>query len=273
MKNSFFYLGFGLVCLALISCSDYQKILKSVDYEKKYLFAKKYYNEGKHLRAQPLFDELLTAYRGSDKAEDIYYYYIYNEFNLKNYPIAGFHFKNFSTSFPNSSRLEETEYMHAYCLSLESPVFSLDQTATKKGIEAYQVFINKFPKSARVDEANKAIDRLRGKLQQKALASANMYFKMEDYRAAAISFQNVLREFPDLSNREDIEFLVVKSFYFFAEKSLDLKKTERYGKAAEYAQDYLDDFPKGVYVKDVNRFLADSKLKVSILKSKNLNTQ
>ena len=54
--------------------SEYQKTLKGTDIGKKYELAKKYYNKNDYFRALELFEELVTVYRGSDEAEEIYYF-------------------------------------------------------------------------------------------------------------------------------------------------------------------------------------------------------
>ena len=49
--------------------------MKSTDYELKFEKAKEYYQEKDYIKATQLFDELLTIYKGSSKAEEVNYYY------------------------------------------------------------------------------------------------------------------------------------------------------------------------------------------------------
>ena len=56
-----------------VACSKYQKVLKSNDYELKYVKAKEYYNKNDYFRALPLFEELVNVFKGTDRAENLYY--------------------------------------------------------------------------------------------------------------------------------------------------------------------------------------------------------
>ena len=53
-----FFLQILLIALILSSCGEYQKILKSDNYNYKYEKAVLYYENGDYNRAMPLFNEL-----------------------------------------------------------------------------------------------------------------------------------------------------------------------------------------------------------------------
>lgn len=212
----------------MVSCSEYSEILKSDDYDKKFEKAKEYYESKEYFKAETLFKELLTVYKGTKKAEEIYYFYAYCQFGLSDYDFAAFHYKNFVKNFASSERAEEMHYMIPVCYSKMSPQSSLDQSFTKKAIEEFQLFLDKYPSSTRRTEANKEVDLLRDKLEGKAYELAYLYYKVEDYKAAIIAFKNVIKDFPDIDNAEEIRFYIVESSYLLASLSIDSKKRERY---------------------------------------------
>ncbi len=249
-----FLLALGLAT-GLSSCDSYNKVLKSTDLNYKYEMAKKYYNKGQYYRAQPLLEELLGVYRGTERAEDVYYYYAYCELNQANYGAASYHFKNFAQSFPRSAKTEEAEFMSAYALSLESPEYSLDPTSTEKAIESMQYFVNRYPESEKVKECNETMDRLRRKLEIKAFRSASLYYKMEDYRASAILFKNILVQYPDIDEREEVAFLVVKSYYLLAKNSIESKKKDRYEEVVRSYQNFKEEFPKSAWMGEAENYL------------------
>ena len=88
----------------LISCSEYNKIVKGTDYNLKYEKAVEYYQNGDCFKALPLFEELMSYFRMTDKGEDVYYYYAKTQYCMKDYYLAGYYFKRFSKNFPNSNR-------------------------------------------------------------------------------------------------------------------------------------------------------------------------
>ena len=67
----------------------------------------------------------------------------------------------------DSSKKEEAAFLSAYSYKLASPVYSLDPTDTNKALEAFQEFINLYPNSDKIEEANKHYFDLNYKLQKK----------------------------------------------------------------------------------------------------------
>jgi outer membrane protein assembly factor BamD len=249
----------AVVLLGTQACDPYNKLLKSSDLELKFTKAKEYYYQGVYYKAQPLLEELISVYRGSEKAEEVYYFYAYCDYQMGDYTVASYHFKNFATSFPSSNKVEEMDFMYAYCLYLESPRFSLDQGSTQKALEAFQLYINKYPRSPRLPECNRMMDLLRAKLERKAYESAMLFYKMEDYRASATMLKRTLMEFPDIGEREQLQFLVVKSYFMLAENSIRDKQRERYEECLKAWEDLKDDFPASRYLKEAKSMAEKSK--------------
>lgn len=267
--NRFLLLFFGLVMLMVTqSCDPYNKVLKNPDLNFKYKMAQQYYYQGSYYRAQPLLEELITAYRGTDRAEDVYYLYSWCDYHLKAYSLASFHFKNFSTSFPTSKRVEDMDFMYAYCLYLESPNFSLDQINTRKALEAFQLFVNKHPGSSRIGECNRMMDIMRAKLERKSVESAMLFYRMEDYRAAAVMLRNTLTDYPDIDEREYLTFLVVKSYYNLAENSIDIRKEERYNETIRQYQELKEDYPNSVHLKEAANYATKAQQELKKLAEK-----
>lgn len=252
IRKSIFPLLFSLL-VVLSSCSKYQKLLKSTDNEKKYEMAMAYYESKDYYRAVQLFDQLQPFFKGTEKAEKMAFYYAYANYEQKDNILASYYFKQFAKSYPNSKNAEEAAYMSAYCNYLESPPSSLDQTVTLDAINDLQLFINQYPKSARVAKANALIDELRLKLETKALDIAKLYYAMEDYKAAVINFQNLIKDFPDTRYRETALFHIAQAYYYYAGKSIDSKKGERYQLSSEAADNFVANFPESPLVKEARQ--------------------
>jgi outer membrane protein assembly factor BamD len=243
----------ALIILFLGSCSDFQKLLKSSDYDLKYEKALEYYAEEDYYRSLSLLEELVSLYRGTKKAEKIAYHYAYCHYHQRDYILAGYHFKNFSQTYPNSEFAEEAEFMSAYCFYLNSPKYTLDQTNTLRAIDAFQLFINKYPNSERKSEANELIEKLRAKLEIKSFENAKLYFDLEYYNAAIVSLQNSLKEFPDTEFREDLLYYILESQFLYAENSVSRKQKERYEKTVTFYYTLIDEYPNGKFIKDAEQ--------------------
>lgn len=248
--------------LFIAACSDYQKLIKSNDYGEKYDMAVLYYNQGDYYRALQLFETVLPFYRGSEKAEDLSYYYAWCHFHQGDYILASYYFKRFTKSFPTSRYAEECQFQSAYCKFLESPVYSLDQTNTLEAINELQLFIDMYPNSERVEECNQLIDNLRGKLERKAFEIASLYLKMENYNAAITAFNNLLKDFPGSSYKEEILYSLAKAHYLYAENSIDEKKEERHQSALEAYDAFVTTYPDSEYIKQVKNFSKNSRRQI-----------
>ena len=249
-KKAYSAISILLIMLVFAGCSKYQRVLKSNDFEKKFDMAKVYYDNGKYQKAFPLFEELITVFRGTSKAEDVYYYYAYSNYKLGDFMLAGYHFDNFVRTFPRSERAEDAQFMNAKCFFLDSSDPSLDQASTKKAIDELQLFINKYPESPKVDECNDLMDRLRFKLETKAYNGAKLYYRLGEYKAAIFALRNTLAEFPDTRHREEISFLIVRSSFMLADNSIEEKKIERFNQTLRECDDFMERHPRSSDVKN-----------------------
>lgn len=232
-----------MVVLSAASCSKFAKVQKSNDYEYKLQMAEKYYNEEKYNYAQLLYQELFPIYKGGPKFEDLFYRYAYCSYYLKDWMQAENLFKQFTEVFPTSPRAEEMEYMRAYTFYRQSPKMELDQTNTRKAIGFLQTFINTHPGSERNAEAAGIIDQLREKLEGKDYKSAELYYNMGHYRAAAIAFTSLLNSFPDTKKGDAYKLQAIKSYFLYAENSVESKKAARYEDVINEVNDFTDRFP------------------------------
>jgi outer membrane protein assembly factor BamD len=251
--------------LTLSSCGDYNRLLKSTDYNKKYDAAIAYYDKKEYTKALGLLEELVSIYRGTAKGEKIMYYYAYATYAAGDYLLAGYHFNNFVKTFPASDKTEECAYMNAYCSYLQSPRYSLDQTDTKNAIKEMQSFINKYPGSTRKDECNNLILKLREKLETKYYEISKQYYFLDDYNAAITSFEIVLKDYPDTKYREELMYLLVKTNYVYATKSIARRKTERFKSTVDSYNKFVSYFPtNSKYGKEVESYFFSAKRQLEL---------
>ncbi len=248
-----------LISVVFTGCkSKFEKLRASTDVAKKYQEAIRLYNKKDYSKALILFDDLVQRYRGRAESEDLYYYYAYTNYKLKDYLSARYHFKTFADTYPSSPRAEECRFLAAYCYYLDSPTYSLDQANTYKAIEALQLFINLYPKSDRVAEASKLIADLRGKLEEKSYANAKLFLDIGDYQAAVIAFRNSEKDFPDTRYAEEMEFLTIKAQYLYAKNSLETKQEGRYNEAIQEYERFAEKYPNSTYLKEAQQLKENS---------------
>jgi outer membrane protein assembly factor BamD len=237
MKNFFYIL---LVLTVLSSCSEYQKVLKNPDIGEKFKTGEALYNEGEFAKANKLFAQIVPNYRGKPQAEKLMYLHSKSFYELKDYYVAGYQFERFASSYPKSEKLEEASFLGVKSYYMLSPRYSKDQKETKEAVEKLQEFINLFPDSDYVSEANVLVKELVYKLEKKDFEIAKQYNTISDYEASVKSFDNFIFQYPGSTFREDALFLRLDSAYKLAINSVRIKKLER----LETAKEYLDIFNK-----------------------------
>ncbi len=244
----------AVLVIILTSCGDYNKILKSTDYEFKYKKAIEYYEDGEYVRSGTLFQELVNIYRGTSKADKIYYYYAKSMIGQKDYLMAGHYFQTLIKEYPTSENVEEAQFMVGYCSYLLSPNPRLDQTVTKESIDALQLYINLYPFGESVDEANRLIDELQNKLVYKSYLTAKLYYDFDNYKAAVVALDNAIKDYPDSQYREELMYMLLKSKYLLAIRSVEDKKEERLSSALDEYFTFVDEFPESDHKREVEKF-------------------
>lgn len=252
MRNIGFVLLLASVLLA--SCGDYNKVLKSSDYEFKFKKAIEYYEAGEFVRSGTLFQELINIYRGTSRADQIYFYYAKSMMGQSDYLMANQYFRTLLREHPTSQFAEEAQFMVGYAAYLQSPKVRLDQEVTVNAIDALQLYINLYPFSERVDEANRLIDELRDKLVEKSYLNARLYYDFDNYKASVVSLENALKEYPDTRFREELMYMLVKSRYLLAVNSVEDKKELRLSSALDEYFAFVDEFPETKYRREVDRY-------------------
>ena len=253
MKKRFVFIYF-LVAFALFvsSCkSEFEKIRASGDTDLIYKKAFEFYEQQEYLRAQTLFELIIPAYRGKPELEKVYYTYADTYYKLNKFILANYYFKNFASTFPTSDLREEAEFMAAYSNYQMSPGYRLDQTYTEKSIDEFQTFVNTYPNSERVKECNRLIDEMRLKQEKKVFEEGKLYFDLKQYQAATVTFENLLKDFPETNNAEQVRFLIAKGSFLLAENSIYEKQEERFKQTVHYCQDYLEKFKDSSNFKEI----------------------
>jgi len=269
----FSFVAVFVISLAFMSCSrGMSKILKNPDPNYKLRIAEQYFVNKKYSKAQQLFEDIMPYFKTGKEFEDIYYKYAYCAWNQKDYMNAENLFKSYLEIFPNSTRAEEIDYMRALSFFKQSPKPELDQTNTFKTIGMMQTFINTHPGSERIKEANEIMDICRAKLEIKDYKSAQLYFDIGQFRAAGVAFSSLLYSYPESIKADEYKLMIIRSYYRFAELSVEEKKPERYEQVIAECNEFVDRFPESKLRKEVDNFLNLSHTNIKTLNNEQVKT-
>ncbi|BEV05346.1 outer membrane protein assembly factor BamD [Chryseobacterium gambrini] len=238
-----YILGIFTVAVVASCVSKQERAMKSADKNLILKTANENFAKKKWKNALALYDRLPNLVAGTDDAPNVVFNSAYANYYDKNYRLAGNQFKNFAISFPQDKRREEAAYMSALCYYEGSMDYNLDQSTTQTAINELQDFLNNYPNSERSKNINTLIDELSYKLEFKAYENARQYYKMAEYKAANVAFENVLEDFPSTKLRPQIYDYIVKSRYELATKSVYDLKDERIESALSFTRQIEKEMP------------------------------
>jgi len=226
------YISILIVLLFFTSCSEYQHALNKGSANEKYEVATKLYEAGKYKKAIPLFEKAVVGYRGKPQMERIQYMLSNAYYQAKDYELSAYHLNKFTKNYPKSSKKEEAAFLSAKSYFFESRVYSLDQTETNKAMAVLQKFIDTYPTSSNVLEANAIIKEMQEKLEKKEFEKAKQYlltgdYNSQNYKAAIVAFDNLIANYLGTKYKEEAMYLKFKAAYALGMKSIPSKKEER----------------------------------------------
>ncbi len=248
------------------SCkTEFEKVRASGDPQVMAETADKYYEEENYLQAQSLYEIVIPYFRGKEEAANIFFKYAYTHYHLSEYILANHYFKNFANTYINDEKREEALYMAAYSNFALSPNFKLDQSYSDKAIGDFQLFINTFPNSDKVEEANKLIADMRKKNEIKAFHQGELYLAIKQDEAALVAFENMILEFPDSELVEEARYKSVLAAYHLAKNSIYSKQKERYEAVVLRIEQFSKKHPRSKFRKELNVIKKDSSNKLKEL--------
>lgn len=226
--------------------NDAQYVLKTADE----LFAKK-----KWRYATDLYTKAAPDFAGTKESEHILLNSAYANYYDGNEALAAKQFENFYVQFRNSPKAQEALYMSAYSYYKGSPAYNLDQKNTYEAMKALQGFIDTYPTSDKVKEANELINDLRRKLEKKAFNIAKDYYRTLKFKAAAVNFGNFIDDFPDSKYREEAYIYLLRSKAELAIQSVLSKKENRLKDAKTSYRLLKRTYPNSPYLEEAEKWL------------------
>lgn len=260
--------------LGLASCGGYNKIVKSTDNDYKYEKAVEFYEKGEYYKAHAVLESVGSAFRGTEKGENVVYMIAKSFFYNKDYISAKSYFAAYNRSYPQGEHAEECKFLAGKCLYYDSPDVKLDQASTVTAIDELLEFTKLYPTSQYKPEAVALLGELQEKLAEKAYLSAKLYHDLGDfmgnnYRSAVITASNALKLYPDTKRKEDLSFLILESKYMQAVKSVESKMEDRYRDTDDEYYNYIGEFPSGKYRKEAERIHEKTRKYINAIDNKN----
>jgi len=191
-----------LLMILLASCGKKDVHLEE-DLSPRFEKAMGYFDKGKYSRAKDEFDYIIMADPGSKISNESQYYMAESMFQIEEYDEASIAFDRYVRFSPDYSKIEKARYRICECAINLSNSYQREQSQTNRALEQLQMFIEDFPESDLIEDAEDAMLALRLKLAQKDYEVGRMYLKLEEYDSALIYFKSVMNHYYDTSFSDD----------------------------------------------------------------------
>lgn len=253
-----------LIALVGITCARKDLIKPGDTLPQAFGKAKNLYDNGKYSDAVNAFETVIRIGRGTEYAQDAQFLLAESYFEDGRYLLAASEYERFQTLYPNSPRREEVDFKNAFCYYKLSPRYKLSQQHTHTAIEKFRLFNSRYPNSDRVQEAAEYISELRSKLARKLYNAADLYMRTDQYEAAIIYFDLTIDRYPETEWAAQALVDEINAYVIYADNSITSKQRERYTKAVESYEKFLQLFPESDlrskaedYVDDARTALAE----------------
>lgn len=237
---------FGAIIVVMLlgtACSGYNKLLKSTDVDAKYKEAIRLYHEKKYDRALGLFENIQPNLTGTLREDTMLFYMGKSHYNSKDYSVASEVFNVYRDRFTRSQFAEEAEYLYAMCYYHMVPSPEKDQSATRQAIVSFNEYLNRYPASIQKEYVYEIIESLTSNLYYKTYANAALYHKLGRYNGAIVALRSALKEHPEIPYKEEMMYLVCKSWFDYAENSVFARQLDRYLKMTDAYYNFLTVYP------------------------------
>jgi outer membrane protein assembly factor BamD len=263
MKKHIFLFLLSIVTLA--ACADKSLIRSGDSVEVAFNKAKTQFDNKKYTDASRSFETVVSIARGTNYSADAQFYLAESYFNSKDFLMAASEFERYMNYYPRDERRETVQFREALCYYELSPRYKLDQSETLKALELFQLFNLRYPASDFITESGSKINELRDKLAHKMFDSGLFYLRIREYNAAAVYFGQVVNEYPDTKWADQALAKQLEAYELYADNSVPEKKEERYRKATNSYQKFIQLFPESKLRGDVESSHDDIQKKLSDL--------
>jgi len=234
-----------VAAFALISCRSQDLIRPGDSLEIAFEKAKSQYDQENWTTAARAFETVVSIGRGTDLGQEAQYLLAESYYNNRQYLVAASEYQRYATFYPRSERRESADFKRALSYYQMSPRFKLDQTYTRQAIERFRLFNSRYPDSELVAESSDYIEELREKLARKKYEAARFYMRTNRFQAAAVYHDLVIDRYPETEWAERSLVDQIEAYILYADNSIQARQKERYEKAIDSYETYLQLFPRG----------------------------
>jgi len=87
-----------------------------------------------------------------------------------------------------------------------------------------------------------------------------------------VAFTALMNDYPESDKGDEYKLMIIKSYFRYAEMSVEEKKTERFEQVVTECNDFVDRFPESKLRKEAENFLHQSQTNIKNLNNEQVKT-
>jgi len=258
--------------VGLIGCSGSQRVTHNSP-KQAYEKGMEQFEKENYDRALRYFRGVLSYGRGNEWGPDAQFQLAMTQRKKGKYLVAANEFKRFTQLYRNNQKVPRAEYERARAYYSRSPDYQLTQTDSRKAIDLFQLFVERYPDHELVPDAQAKIDKLRAKLAHKQFTAGKLYERRDMWRAATRSYEDVFDTYPDTPWADNALLGALRTYVRYADRSVQEKRAERYQKAIDQYGRLTQLFPDSPLLKQAQPLRDEAQRKLERVRKQAENQQ
>lgn len=223
------------------------------------------FNDGRYTRAAQYFQGVFDFGRTHEWADDARLQLARTYRMNRDYILAANEYSSFSSMYRGDERVPIAEFERAMTFYERSPAIELDQTSTRRGIDVFNLYIQRFPQHDSVNVAMLRVGELRQKLADKQFHAAGLYERRGLYEAAALSYELMFDKFPDTPLADDALLGAIRCYIEFSERSIEQRQAERLETAINHFERLVQIFPDSDLINEASELRGEAESRLERL--------
>lgn len=216
------------------------------------------FNEGKYMRAAQYFQGVFDFGRTHDWADDARLQLARSYRMNRDFILAASEYSSFSSMYRGDERVPVAEFERAMTFYERSPAIELDQTSTRRGIDVFNLYIQRFPEHDSVSVAMRRVGELREKLADKQFHAAGLYERRGLYEAAALTYELMFDKYPDTPLADDALLGAIRCYIEFSARSIQQRQAERLETAIGHYERLVQIFPESDLIEEASELRSEA---------------
>ena len=206
-----------ITLLHLFGCSASNIFDDNIPYKERFDEGLEFFEKEKYNQSAQQFNIIVQRASHTDLGDDSLFFLAESYFLNKDYDLALIEFEKLVSRMGFSPYIEKSRWRICEALTLLSPNYFHDQDSSVKAISQIQDFIDDYPNSQYLNEADVLLETLRDRLAKKNMETGKLYTKLKAYDSAIASYKNVVNDYYDTKFYFDANLEILRCLILLGE--------------------------------------------------------